>query len=119
MPELWTMVMLRVSFGALIVEDFSMNSFIRPETLGIKSVATRKAEADHTAKWIVHIHGDKPEDEDDEDGCFEISAIRSDNEHGQLSWGWGDETKIILDDIPYDLALELANVIVDHMNHRT
>jgi hypothetical protein len=26
----------------------------------------------------------------------ELSVIRTDNEHGQRSWGWDDETKLIL-----------------------
>ena len=35
-------------------------------------------------------------EERDEEFGLEISVIRKDNIHGHESWGWGDETKIIL-----------------------
>ncbi len=40
--------------------------------------------------WKVQLKG-KFKDED-----YELSVIQTTNKHGQLSWGWGDESKIIL-----------------------
>jgi hypothetical protein len=41
-------------------------------------------------KWIPQVKGDVNGE------SREISVVRSDNEHGQRSWGWFDETKLLI-----------------------
>ncbi len=41
-------------------------------------------------KWEVQIKGEKCGE------SFEISVIRESNEHGHRSWGWFDETKLLI-----------------------
>jgi hypothetical protein len=41
-------------------------------------------------KWIVQVFGDRGSIN------WEISVVRSDNEHGQASWGWFDERKLLV-----------------------
>lgn len=41
-------------------------------------------------KWIAQIKGDVNGD------SWEISVVRDDNKHGQLSWGWFDDRKLLV-----------------------
>jgi hypothetical protein len=41
-------------------------------------------------KWIINIKGGPGE------SPFEISVVRKDNEHGQRSYGWIDERKLLI-----------------------
>jgi len=41
-------------------------------------------------KWLAQVKGDP------EANSWEISVVRSDNEHGQKSWGWFDERKLLI-----------------------
>ena len=41
-------------------------------------------------KWKVQIFGERCSK------SWEISVIREDNEHGQRSWGWFDESKLLV-----------------------
>lgn len=38
--------------------------------------------------WIVIVHGDHRK--------YEISIVRKTNRHGQASWGWFDDKKILI-----------------------
>ena len=40
--------------------------------------------------WKVQIKGERCSD------GWEISVIREDNKHGQRSWGWFDDTKLLV-----------------------
>ena len=42
--------------------------------------------------WLVQIKGDIHDKESD----YELSVVREDNRHGQISYGWGGPKKIIL-----------------------
>ena len=42
------------------------------------------------AVWKKQVKGKRGSD------SWEISDVREDNEHGQLSWGWFDENKILI-----------------------
>lgn len=42
------------------------------------------------AKWVAQTKGDI------NSGSFEISVVRTDNEHGKRSWGWFDENKLLI-----------------------
>jgi len=46
-------------------------------------------------KWKVQEFGRPFESEEGEYG-WELSVVRLTNKHGQQSWGWGDENKIII-----------------------
>lgn len=73
--------------------------------------------------WTVQIKGDEPEDMDgDTYGNVEVSVVHRDNDHGQASWGWADQHKIIFTtDYDVDVA-ELsrlkgcAQAVADHLN---
>jgi hypothetical protein len=41
-------------------------------------------------KWIAQVKGDPDSD------SWEISVVRISNTHGQLSWGWFDENKLLI-----------------------
>lgn len=41
-------------------------------------------------EWLVQVFGSA------ESGSWEISVVRSDNEHGHKSWGWFDDRKILI-----------------------
>lgn len=41
-------------------------------------------------KWIAQVKGDPY------GVSWEISVVRSDNEHGQKSWGWFDDRKLLI-----------------------
>lgn len=41
-------------------------------------------------RWIVKVFGRAGAE------SFEISVVRSDNEHGQKSYGWFDENKLLI-----------------------
>jgi hypothetical protein len=41
-------------------------------------------------KWLPQVKGDPNGD------SWEISVVRSDNEHGQKSWGWFDDRKFLV-----------------------
>ena len=63
--------------------------------------------------------GAKPEDVDWEAPIdFEVSVIREDNKHGQDSWGWGDDTKIILDVETKEFAIKAATLLCAALNSR-
>ena len=40
--------------------------------------------------WEVEVKGEKCT------GSFEISVIRKSNDHGHRSWGWFDDTKLLI-----------------------
>ena len=40
--------------------------------------------------WIVQIKGERCSD------AWEISVVRKDNKHGQGSWGWFGDTKMLV-----------------------
>ena len=40
-------------------------------------------------RWIVNVHGECGK-------SFEISVVRSDYKHGQRSYGWFDENKLLI-----------------------
>lgn len=40
-------------------------------------------------KWIVYIHGGS-------DKSSEVSVVRENNRHGQKSWGWYGDSKILI-----------------------
>lgn len=73
------------------------------------------------AEWKVQIFGDK------RDKSFEISVVRASNKHGQRSWGWFDENKLLichnggpchdaLVPIVWDRMIELAEEVCRHLN---
>ncbi len=74
-------------------------------------------------KWKVQLRGGFDE-EDDEGSGYELSVIKKDNKHGQLSWGWGGEDKIILFGTGIgenqaedsEFALLVANKLCDALN---
>jgi len=93
------------------------------------------------AKWIVVSKfttrkeweelckelGNDPSDYDIGDfNEIEISIVRKDYEHGQKSYGWGSDDKIILFDSPdhdvtqedIDLYQKIANTIADALNKK-
>jgi len=41
-------------------------------------------------KWLAQVKGDP------NGSAWEISVVRSDNKHGQVSWGWFDERKLLV-----------------------
>ena len=41
-------------------------------------------------EWEVQIFGERCS------GSWEISVVRSDNDHGRRSWGWFDERKLLI-----------------------
>lgn len=74
--------------------------------------------------WIAQTFGDPNGD------TWEISVVRSDNEHGQKSWGWFDKRKLLISHnggpCPWPLApglgpklVEVAEAYAKHLNeHR-
>ena len=59
----------------------------------------------------------KPQVKGDVNGKqWEISVVRSDNEHGQKSWGWFDDRKILISHnggpCTWPLALGLGDMLV-------
>ena len=42
------------------------------------------------SKWMMQVKGERCS------SSWEISVVREDNEHGQISWGWFDDTKILI-----------------------
>ena len=71
--------------------------------------------------WIVQIKGEKCSN------SFEISVVRSSNEHGRQSWGWFDEDKLLichnggpcdwaLVPIVWDKMVEVASDVCEHLN---
>ncbi len=41
-------------------------------------------------EWEVQVKGERCTD------LWEISVIRTDNEHGHISWGWFDKSKLLI-----------------------
>lgn len=72
--------------------------------------------------WKVQVFGDIDSEEDREEGEIEISVIRESNKHGQDSWGWGDEDKIILPEMnpgtkeQYVLLFSMATLMARAFN---
>lgn len=42
------------------------------------------------AKWIVQLFGDIYST------AWELSVVKEDNKHGRKSWGWFDESKLLI-----------------------
>lgn len=72
-------------------------------------------------KWVVDIKGGAGKTH------FEISVLRDDNEHGKLSYGWFDDTKLLITHnggpchwpIPqkvWDKQIALANEVANELN---
>lgn len=70
------------------------------------------------APWIVQLKGNF----DDDNRSCELSVVRADNKHGRRSWGWPDETKIILPEVSAASTTRvkeiqrIAKVICDALN---
>lgn len=73
------------------------------------------------APWVVNIKGEAG------DKDFEISVLRDDNEHGKKSYGWFDESKLLIGHnggpcewpvIPlvWDGLVHLAYFVVEELN---
>ncbi len=72
-------------------------------------------------KWVVNVKGKKGSD------GWEISVVRSDNVHGQQSYGWFDDTKLLVSHnggpcrwpicgFVWDKQIEIANELCDKLN---
>jgi len=72
-------------------------------------------------KWRVQIKGDKCS------SSWEISVVREDYEHGQLSWGWFDHRKLLIShnggpcswpiiEEVWSIQIGCAQVICDRLN---
>lgn len=73
--------------------------------------------------WKVQVFGERVEpkdnneaDLDDEYGAWEITVVRSDNKHGQESWGWYDERKLLVSQSGPD-STPLCKFVWDEMLH--
>jgi hypothetical protein len=44
------------------------------------------------SKWLVQVFGERCGQ------AWEISVVREDNSHGRKSWGWFDESKLLVSD---------------------
>lgn len=66
---------------------------------------------ENKAVWVAQVKGNPY------GNSWEISVVRSDNEHGQLSWGWFDENKLLISHnggpCRWPLAPGLAPLIVE------
>lgn len=71
--------------------------------------------------WVVQVKGEKCS------GSWEISVVRSDNRHGQLSWGWFDDTKLLVShngancrwpicEFVWDRQIDIANQLCAKLN---
>ena len=72
-------------------------------------------------KWIVNVKGKA------NSSSFEISVVREDNAHGIRSYGWFDDTKLLishneglccwpLTERIWDKMIKLANEVADELN---
>ena len=72
-------------------------------------------------KWITQVFGDV------NGSHWEVSVVREDNEHGQKSWGWFDDRKLLVShnggpcDWPMapgvgPIMVEIANRLRDYLN---
>lgn len=72
-------------------------------------------------QWNVNVKGAAGEE------SFEISVVRSDNEHGKISYGWFDERKLLishnggpchwpLTQFVWDRLVAVAEETAAHMN---
>lgn len=71
--------------------------------------------------WKVQVFGEKCSK------SWEISVVRSDNTHGQKSWGWFDERKLLIShnggpcqwpivEFVWDKHIHTANELCDKLN---
>lgn len=71
--------------------------------------------------WEVQVKGEKCSD------SWEISVVRSDNDHGKRSWGWFDDDKLLVShdggpcnwpicEFVWDAQIEIANQLCDKLN---
>ena len=69
-------------------------------------------------RWIVNVKGEA------NSSSFEISVVRKDNVHGIKSYGWFDDTKLLisssshytLTERAWDKMIKLANEVADELN---
>ncbi len=72
-------------------------------------------------EWKVQVKGQRCSD------SWEISVVRLDNEHGQRSWGWFDNAKILISHnggpcrwpVPgfvFDQQIKLADEVCKRLN---
>ena len=73
------------------------------------------------SKWIVNIKGEANSE------CFEISVLREDNRHGISSYGWFNESKLLIShnggpcswpliDKVWDKMVKLADEVATELN---
>ena len=76
---------------------------------------------DPALPWIVQVKGEKCSE------SWEISVVRRDNKHGQDSWGWFDDTKLLVShnggfckwpicEFVWDRHMQTANDLCDKLN---
>lgn len=75
-------------------------------------------------KWIVQVFGEKCS------SSWEISVVRTDNNHGQQSWGWFNETKLLVShnggpcnwpihEFVWNEQINIANKLCEKLNKGT
>lgn len=71
--------------------------------------------------WVVSVFGKQG------DRSWEISVVRADNAHGQKSYGWFDDSKLLVGhdggpchvpicDFVWNRHMETANALCAHLN---
>ena len=60
------------------------------------------------AKWVANIKGRPMEG-------FEISVLRDDNDHGKRSYGWIDDTKILISSSGGPCSYRIPKLVFDKL----
>lgn len=92
-----------------------------PRDATADSAITPASEPACPAAWEVQVKGEKCS------ASWEISVIRKDNEHGHRSWGWFDDTKLLVShnggpcdwpivEFVWDAQIRIAHELCDKLN---